>query len=353
MYRFNEFEYPRLVEKYTETEFKTLTSDLIDELTATNLYYHFCLRRVNETEKINNLDIWELHFKSALRLLSSQYSEYLRIENIKIDPMVTDYIERQIRTKNAGTTETTTAGTITETSTNGGTTTTTETPRTIRTTTRNINNTENSTDNLTQSQTLDTNTTETRNTTDTTAGTTSDSTTAANDTREMQRTLPNTTYYTNYGVNTARDSSMPQRLVWTDASTQGERDSKETTTANGSNNTETTATGTITTATTGNPTGTTAETYSGNSTGTETATEEAGGTSTTAAETTGTGSRTGNNSGTNSTESTAAGQTREQYTGRHGQAPQDLLDRAREYILRTNAFEWLCIKLNANFLWEV
>lgn len=48
----------------------------------------------------------------------------------------------------------------------------------------------------------------------------------------------------------------------------------------------------------------------------------------------------------------ASGESRERYSGRH-ESPQELLDKAWTYIMRANAFKWLCQQLETCFLAEL
>ena len=117
----------QLIDAYTIKEFETLTNKYIDKATADNLYNHFIFRYIDDPEEIKtgkdeeNVSIWEKHFLAKLSEVESQYNQYLRIETIQIDPMVTEYFESWDETKgnaknisdvtNSGTSITTNSGT--------------------------------------------------------------------------------------------------------------------------------------------------------------------------------------------------------------------------------------------------
>lgn len=338
---------PRLIEKYTEEEFVDIVSpDYLDTVTAQALYQNFAFRRVNTAEKIAGKDVWEHHIKQQLRLIGGQYQNYLRVETTKIDPLVTDYIERQILRTGSGTIKGN--GSVTNEKT-GSSTTTTEnvfTPNTTETKNTTGKTTTEGTDNTDSGETLDRTSTETRNTTDTTTGTTSESKTGDN--RQVTAQLPHSEGYNTTGT-AGRNSGLPSALDWYSMTTQAEADEETETTGN--SNETVTGSGTITTAETGSPTS-----FSDNEYNSEVNLTQAETTTKTGTETTeGTVSVSDTGSATQTTQDSRTtaedSDTRERATGRSGRSPQELLDLARNYVLKTNSFKWLCDELNENFVW--
>lgn len=140
--------------------------------------------------------------------------------------------------------------------------------------------------------------------------------TETTDGRQIQTNLPQSISYSDTSGNTERSSAIPS-LNWQYAGAQAENDGKTTNSGSTSDKTD------------------------GNEQHTDTETYEAG----TAIDKSNNGSKTGKTTGKTTN--------KERSTGRSGRAPQELLDTARNYILKTNAFDWLCDKLNGLFLWVI
>lgn len=349
---------PRLIDAYTRTEFAQLVSGYLDLATAYDVYDQFCLRRLNTIEDVNGVNVWELHLKNQLRLIAEQYKAYLRVQTTDFDPMVSEYVERQILTTSHGTDTTTLNHSTTRTDdlttaqTGSSTPGVTETRRTI------AEGTIGGTDNTDRGETLDRTSTETRNTTrtddlsDTVTHNTTE--TATTDQRAISAQLPHS--ITHYTTGTAgRDSGIPSDLGWDTATAQQESDGKTTTSRTGTDKTDHEGTvkdtGTVTTAETGSPTGYDRNTYGQESSGETTETITRTGRDATTNQTTHTGTQSSAVSGIDTVGRQKDDDVRERMTGRHGQAPAEMLEKARTYILRTNAFEWLCNQLNENFIW--
>lgn len=350
-------ELPRLIDKYSRQQFRQLVSEYLDLATADSVYDQFCLRRVNEIEVVSGVDVWELHLKNQLRLISEQYKQYLRVETTQIDPLVTQYMERQVLTTRKGTQTTTLnhsnarTDNLSISSTGSSTPGITETRRTVG------QSTSGGTDNTDSGQTLDRTSTETRDTTRTDAlqdKTTYNTTnTATNDSRTMNAQLPQSISYGSTGTS-GRDSGLPGSLDWSVATAQQENDSTQTTENTGTDTVDHTGTskdtGTVTTKETGSPTGYDRNTYQGTTDSDVTETVSRTGRDSETRTDSHTGTQTMQTTGTDTVGTDQDDNVKERMTGRTG-SPQELLDAARQYILKTNAFEWLCARLNENFVW--
>lgn len=175
------------------------------------------------------------------------------------------------------------------------------------------------------------------------------------DTKELQGSTPDSTTYGAAG--------MPESLNWLYTSGQGERSASGTSHKTDTNSGADTRTDALKEETDQTTTygkqietdRTKTDTFNKTDTRTDdlTHTERVTGGDTTT--TNGSGTTTGkvtesNNSETkNETNDQRDTDTRERYSGRH-EAPQDLLDRARDYILRTSAFNWLVSQLEPCFI---
>lgn len=276
--------------KYTVDEFVKLTENYIDSATAQALYWEFSMRGVFEdkpyiTKAGQQFNPWERHLQNSLKMASDQYLQYLRIESVQYDPMVTNYVERQLinitQNKQGGTN--TSVVDINEnggnTSTNGG------------VLTRKNTGTQRSDDS------------------NTVEGFTND--------RQINASLPQSITNTGTGK-TDRDSAIPS-FNWNVASAQAETDNK----------------------------------HKDNSTSNATRTDDLTETTTDGRTVTVTNNRTGKNTNTNTVDLTTDNKAdiRERSTGRTGYSPTMLLNEARNYVLSTNAFKWLCEYLNPNFVW--
>lgn len=337
------------------------------------------------------------YFRRIANLYLGQYLQYLRIETTEFDPMVADYMERELKRvasvigsdtgKNTGTRTNSSSGSSTDATTNGG---------TVKTVVDGTNKTTHDTKDTTTASDSDKTTTEgtnleTRNLSGTRDVTVNDDTTT-NTEVEKEETLTHGTKVSATGESghRAMHSELPPTGItaneggtfpgedgfnWKYPTTQDEnRDNSESVTdTTGTETTEgtdkgktvvdgsvvtdedTTDTGTVNTATNTE----TKHSKSGNSETVKTGTD----TTDTDSETTVTDSRTVNVTGTSSAQSSESNESetehntttdtdardRERYSGRHA-SPQELLDVARRYILKTNAFEWYCGKLSACFM---
>lgn len=300
-------------------------------------------------------DHFSVFFTREINMLQWQYDQMRRLESVQFDPMVSQYMERwanrtgddthNIQTNTEGTNKQETTGTNNGTSTSTpGVTETTETVSRPNTTTTTTGTSEGTTSG---NSTTEGNTKEANGGTSETTGSTQSKTRN----HALSGVLPDSS---TYGTGTAAgEDGMPNVLNWTYASGQtgsvGSDDSttgnKTTTSNEGSGESSTTVDSTATTNT--ESTSTTA--VSGTDT-TETTTTRSGSDSTVNQGTTsGTvdGQTTGKSTeqGSNSFSHTD----KEISTGR-GEAPQDMLDRARSYILKMNAFDWLRKQLDSCFL---
>lgn len=305
------------------------------------VYLFFYDRRIG-TEDVSQFIRW---FNRNLLLDEWQFLQYLRIQTTEFDPMVTNYVEHWIRSYNKGfrTTDNESildGSTISETE--------SEQDVTQRTTgqtesTFNTNRTQTDSSNTSTEQTARTETAsegkseqvvesdaETKNHQDT-------------NTRSLQADLPQTAAY--------GEAGLPPNLNWSYASSQSETE--------GTSDTEETSTGTTTTSGTNSEqsdsttttTGTSDTDTTGKTTGTDTTNGET--TQNVTGKNTGTGKTTVTNKGGNtgsSKENSETEQDVKDWTTGRGGAPQDLLNSARNYILKTNASRWLLDKLQTCFM---
>lgn len=320
----------------------------LDDATQENILDWFYYRKVCDNDK------FVLFFNREARINSRQFLEYLRVETTDFDPVVTQYLERQVLSdvetqqdstgKNTGTQNSTIGSDLTQTTkvenqateavkgTNNQTVTTNSTTHVDgsndNTETRNLSTTQNGS---TQVETSGNEHTDTTQNVSGLTGATPQSATYSNSSGNM----PNLDWTYTSGQSQTKDATV------TDSNTTGESDTTSslrtsdtgTVKNDGSNSSTTTVNGTNGTIGT---------------TGTDT--EQKGTTTTTVS-----GGNTGLTTGSNNTETEqfvkgkTGSDTRERLTGRGG-APQDLLDSARNYILRTNAFKWLIAELEKCFM---
>lgn len=240
---------------------------------------------------------FERFYRRALNLYGAQFYALLRVQTTELDPLVSNYLERQILRKGArsesGTERSTAEGTTNTRSTNrgtGGGTTTTTTEGTA---------TGNGSSN---------------------ASTTEQGTTTG---------TSNTDARSKHGETPQAAVGGGMNLDWTYLSSQDQTQTDNTT--SGTTNGTTTTTGSTTDSS--RTTGTSSTTTSDTST----------------AEGTVAGSDSKTTSGSSSKSENTNDDTRERLTGRQ-EAPQDLLARARDYIATTNAFAWLCGVLDYCFM---
>lgn len=275
---------------YTLEDFAKLFT-LTDEATISSLYTEF----LDRDPKDNN---FALYIKQTEQKYYPQYNKLVRDESVQYDAMVTDYMERQIK-------HNMTASKSAKGSNSGSGTITAETSEQGENGNTRTLNTENSVEG---SGTNDN--TETRNLQ------TSQETQGINKTNPMQMK-----YSTSSGI-------MPE-LDWDTADGQSQEKINGTDTGtvenNGrnSNKQKTADTGTITDS------------------GTNTST----GKSTTKNDDT----RNIENNETNEENS----DDKERYTGRHGYSAPELLEKSRQFILLTTAFQWYVSKFEKCFVWSV
>lgn len=331
-----------LTEDYTQEQFKALFSKT-DEATIEDLYSYFSYR-----DPTDNF----AHFITQTELyFYDQYARLLRDEHVTYDAMVTDYMERYVKNtvdKTSSLTEenkhegsnkngTTETGTNQNTQTSNGGTETNET----------VSGTNTRTDDLTHTD--DTTTTnDNTNTQNTTQKETRDLTGSKN-TKGMNKTNPMQVTYS-----TATAGAIPS-LDW--SSSDGQQQAEEDTTDTGTINTENG--GTITDSGSNKVTGTKKDTGTETTEGSTTTKGTVNNTET--VQNNGNDARTINTTGeTNSSDNRTqtatgndTGETKERYTGRHGYSAPELLQKSKEYIRTTTAFQWYCEKFNKCFIWNI
>lgn len=289
----------------------TVFQDILDEATNQALKDRFYFRYVcDDDEK------FLFYFHRNLNLYKKQYNDYLRIENIKVDPFVTDYKERQVITAFTGSNQATEtgSGSASKSEENGG------------TVTRQTSLTGQGTSSGSSSGTAEFSTTEANTGTVTDQGTSSDTATS----RRLYSNTPQA------NVSAATVGGLDQAVAWTYA-TELEDNRNQASGTNSNTNTQNTQT-----ATTGESenTTTTSGTTSSTQTGSETLRDEK------------TKTTTNTNSSTLSKTNTTNDNTNvtERYTGRNGFKSSEILQEMETYIKQSNAFDWLCNKLEKCFI---
>lgn len=274
-------------ELYVGTPFED--DDVVKEMLEDWFYYR----------KIVDNDRFERFYRRALNKYARQFYNYVRVETTDIDPLVSSYLERQIlRSVSRASSE---SGTSSKTGGGGRT-------SSVRTS---------------DTGTTSTNTTGTATSRGTSDSTSEDSTTTSGTSHNNQKRKHGETPQSAVGVG----GSMA--LDWTYLSSQDETED------NGNTSGTTDSEGETNVVTTDNS----------STTGTSQTTSQNGGT------TTATESNNSSESGetTRETNGVENGDDRERMTGRN-QSGQELLTLAREYIEKTNAFEWLTKKLDDCFM---
>lgn len=348
---------PRLGEEYTLAEFKTLcgTETVIDEATETALYWFFINRKITTTDTITlkgSTDVtklWEVYFKRHIDMYAKQYLDYLRIQTTEIDPLVTQYMERLLNTvqRNAQTRNATAAdvatGNATTNTQNSDSRTSNQSGKADRTTRDNREGTENATDAGTRNveSTIHDNGSGTRE-----GSTNTDQTTNATDThKDMNAELPQSA--------TGAGMGLPTELNWAYATRQNEsKDGHDSTGNTDETRNESYSDEKTQTRNDGETTNATRETNRN-----EAGTGEAHDTNTLQGSEQGTATGQVNTTNTGRTDHTAqetasgneSGQTTERYSGRQG-SPQELLDAARQYVTKTNAWKWFVAQLDDCFM---
>lgn len=270
------------------------------------------------------------YFRREVAMLQHQFNEYLRVETCEFDPMVGQYLERELRDKrlSESTGKVTSDGTN-GTQNNGGTTTTT-THGTTTTTTNDL------TDTVTSENTQANDLTQHTQGETTHGGTVKVDGGSTDDSSSLDSNTPDSSMYAG-----SEAGAMPA-LNWEYTSGQQQSHSE------GSNNSLTTNDLTDGTDTTTKNTGTVKTTGGGNTRHEGTVTVGNTGTDSTTVENNGGTTGTSHNEQGTVSNDSSEGLTRERTTGR-GEAPQDMLNRARNYILKTNAFAWFVDKLDKCF----
>lgn len=289
---------------------QTVYANIVDQATQDELTDQFYYRYVTDNDKFIKF------FTRNLRRVADRYNNLVRIETVRFDPMVTRYFEEQDKTDitRTHTKEDTESGNNGQTTTNGGTITVKIDSQADGT--ANSEGTASNTYTNTNTNVVD-----------------SDNSTNTTDTIRTRDLISNTPHS---NVSSATTGGLMDPISWTYASglTDHGEDSTHATT------------GEVDTTTTDNGSGSASDT-----TTSETTTQNIidGTEVTTRADTV---TISGNNSKTKESEetSTEKGNNTKRYTGREGQSPQELLEKARTYIKGSSAFEWLVGELSICFI---
>lgn len=334
--------YPRFYEVWNpDTKEAMFAGTSYPEWFQEYIFDYFYYRRIG-TEDIQQFVRW---MNRNLKFDEWQFLEYVRIQTTDFDPMVTNYVERWIRSSNAGKRLTDNTATLGSTTTYKGTTendgkqTSTGTnEQTFNTSRNNTGSTNTETDSTTSNTG-----TQTTDTTQNTSGNITGHTEQETNTKTLQADLPQTSAY--------GDAGLPPNLNWSYASSQTETegtqttdettdstskqdtvssvDTDATTRMNGSTNTETADKTTGIDTTTGNTTGEVITTDKGKNDYTSTTS--------------------GDNLAKTTEDSENKTDVKDWTSGRNG-SPQDLLNSARNYILKTNATRWMLDHLEICFI---
>ena len=284
--------------------------NIVDQATQNEITDYFYYRYVNDNERFVR------YFTRNLNRLKDRYNNLVRIETTRFDPMVTRYFEEQdkVNTTKTHTKVDTETGTNGQTTTNGGTVTVKIDSQTDGT----ANATGTGTSSYTQSNT---------NVVD---SETSDSGSNTIRTRDLHSNMPHS------NVSAATTGGLMANVNWRYASDMTDHGEDST----NSKTSETDAT------TTDSGTGSSTDSSTNNTTtqnildGTEVTTRNDNVTIA------GTLNRTKNGTDTITDQVTNT----KRYTGREGQSPQELLEKARSYIRGSSAFEWLVDELSICFI---
>lgn len=300
-------------------------------------------------------DHFSVFYTREINMLQWQYDQLLRLESVQFDPMVSQYMERwanrtgddthNVESNTEGTNKQNTTGTTSGTSTTTpGVTETTETVSRPNTTTTVTGTSEGTSEGNGSSEST---------TKDASGGTsdTSGSTQSKTRNHSLSGVLPDSS---TYGTGTAAgEDGMPNALNWTYASGQNGSVGSDDSTTGSKTTTSNEASGESSTTTTDSTRTNTESTSTTEVSGTDTTevTHSRTGKDSTENQSTNEGTVTGENTGktTEQGTNTFSHTDKEISTGR-GEAPQDMLDRARSYILKMNAFDWLRKQLDSCFL---
>lgn len=280
----------------------------IDSATQAELYAWFQFRKVCDNDR------FPVYFNRQLALYEDQYLALVRAQSVEWDPMVTEYMERQILNAKTGSDQRTGSTSGSKRSSGSG-------GKTINTSENTgINGSwteqgygENQSQEAGSNQWTDEGTGETQ---------------TESGTKGLAGTTPDSALYPEGG--------FPDELKWKYASSQSESKSDATSEESHENS----GTGQDQRSGSGsnsyNGSGTNAQ--NGHATGILTEQDNKSGTENT------TGNTFENGSMQENLDS------RERYAGRHDHSPQELLEKARNYIKKTNAFMWLLERLDNTFM---
>lgn len=336
-----------LINDYTEDQFIALIPS-VDEATARNLYSYFKCR--------DPIDNFEHYLNQTALTYNDQYVRMLRDESVEYDAMVTDYIERLTKGKTTATSTKKTTGTSNGSDgtliADGG-----------------------------SNQTVVDNTGKTIETPDLTA--VEDVSSSSNGSRKNTGTQDTVNNITKTGSNSSHAGSvglvktnpmavvnsatwsisgdqqasvlsgagMPTKLDWSAADTQQQTSNSDAGTTSENTEDSTARTDDLTETTSDSGTGKTTTKNTGtnttDTTGKQTTVETLGATRNS------TMTRSGSTSNDESGSESSTTRNTDRYTGRHGFAPAELLEKSRDYILLMKSFAWFCGKFNHCFVWTV
>lgn len=357
--------------EWIEKNPNALATTGLDEATIGAIEDWFAFRYVCDNTK------FERFFLREIKLHKWQYEQMLRLESVNFDPMVSNYVERWVSRTGSDKHEGNSKDIITNsgTSAHTGSNSSTSTPGVVET--RRTEHTQDTT------STTSENNTETPNLTTTNSGsasasgndnsnsktvtdgsesgtnnTTHDGTNTSDD-RAMQGVLPDSSAYATSGFPanmnwTYADSQNQGKHTGEDSSTDKNTTSRETegtSTTTGSAESSTRSTSENTTKQTGNTTreGSSTTKNTGTNTDVDTLTRSGSDTSS------GTINSKDENSSTSTSERNDTAQNlfehtdKEIATGRSA-PPQEMLEKARSYFLKMNAFDWFRKRLDICFL---
>lgn len=285
-------------------------NNIVDEATQQELIDYFYFRYVCDDEKFTHF------FQRNLNQYVKQYNDYLRVQNITFDPMVTRYLERQILTTNTVSGSRTTSGTENGTKgiTNGG---------TITTVVDN-DGTLSGTDNNTTSNSYSNSSTVDED------GTNGNTRTSSNRVRDLLSVFPQA------NVSAATSGSLDDPVTYAYATQMTDHKDSSTITDAGTNTRD------VSTSESGQGSGT------NNTTINQTTTNDT--TSTTTRNDTVDQTNNLTKSGSETTANEENSDVKERLTGRENYDTATLLSHARDYIRETNAFMFLVSKLEKCFI---
>lgn len=302
--------------------------------------------------KLADNDRFIRYFHRKLFSVEKQFMQYLRIENTNFDPMVSNYIERLINTDSfAKTTGNNNRGSTTTVETEGDNKQTTKEDRQAKhdDTSKVTGNTK---DDVTSKTVTDgTNKLVGESSSNNTS---SEGSTGSNNSKTSTKEH-NTALLGNMPQSSIYGAGMPAELQWDYLSQQNESDSNVTVDLEGSEKRDTSGKSdtkaNVNNTDTINSTATTTDSRTGeNSSNTvNEGIDVVDGTTQVTGNQTGKSTTTIEDNGEDTSENENLSETKEMAAGR-GEAPQDMLNRARDYITRTNSFDWLIAQLEVCFM---